>query len=78
MGRKLITLDVPPSEEDKLRNSGAIFRKKPDTIVVVLEDYKGKIFEAKAVRLEDAEANFSRPVLDLLKGNVIIDLDDVF
>ena len=76
MGRKLIKLDVPPSDEDTLRNSDTVFRKKPNTIIVVLEDYKGKIFEARAIRLEVAEGTFSKPVLELLKGYTIVDLDE--
>ena len=76
MGRKLIKLDVPPSDEDTLRNSDTVFRKKPNTIIVVLEDYKGKIFEARAIRLEEAEITFSKPVLALLKGYTIVDLDE--
>jgi hypothetical protein len=68
MGRKLIKLDVPPMDEDEYRNCG--------TIIVVLEDYKGKIFEARAIRLEEAEITFSKPVLALLKGYTIVDLDE--
>ena len=46
------------------------------TIIVVLEDYKGKIFEARAIRLDVAEVTFSKPVLELLKGYTIVDLDE--
>ena len=69
MGRKLIKLDVPPMDDHyEYRNCG--------TIIVVLEDYKGKIFEARAIRLEEAEITFSKPVLALLKGYTIVDLDE--
>jgi len=68
MGRKLIKLDVPPMDDYEYRNCG--------TIIVVLEDYKGKIFEARAIRLDVAEVTFSKPVLELLKGYTIVDLDE--